>query len=83
MDVAASQCLSAHALAGYVIGYGVPVSWPVGADARRENCEAPERTGADSDGNHVFDATGLQVCIIILLLNVLQKCRRESIFDEK
>ena len=29
------------------------VSWPVGADAQRANCEAPERAGADSAGNHV------------------------------
>ena len=29
------------------------VSTPVGADARRANCEAPEREGADSAGNHV------------------------------
>ena len=31
------------------------VSWPVGADAQRVNCEAPERAGADSAGNHVND----------------------------
>ena len=42
-------------LAGYVIWYGVPVSWPVGADARRANCAAPERTDSDS--------AGIQVCI--------------------
>ena len=29
------------------------VSWPVGADAQRANCEAPERAGADSAGSHV------------------------------
>lgn len=29
------------------------VSWPVGADAQRANCEAPERTGADSAGSYV------------------------------
>ena len=31
------------------------VSWPVGADAQRANCEAPERAGADSAGSHVND----------------------------
>ena len=31
------------------------VSQPVGADARRANCEAPERTGTDSAGSHVND----------------------------
>ena len=31
------------------------VSWPVGADAQRSNCEAPERAGADSAGSHVND----------------------------
>ena len=29
------------------------ISWPVGADVRRANCEAPERADADSAGNHV------------------------------
>ena len=29
------------------------VSWPVGADAQRANCEAPERAGTDSAGSHV------------------------------
>ena len=31
------------------------VSQPVGADAQRANCEAPERAGADSAGNHMND----------------------------
>ena len=31
------------------------VSWPVGADAQRANCEAPERAGTDSAGSHVND----------------------------
>ena len=51
------------------------VSWPVGADAQRANCEAPERAGADSAGSHVNDGDYIRNVMLFRYRLVAERTR--------
>ena len=51
------------------------VSWPVGADAQRANCEAPERAGADSAGSHVNDGDYIRNVMLVGYRLVAERTR--------